>query len=673
MSLPEPTPKPLLKFPPFPPVPEGTTILPFASYKETGIQIAPSHSGEEVDGLRIPTVELRVPHDTDECKTGATKRSGSIKNLKKVEEEVVPVADPNPNPKRTYYHYERRDWWEEWAEAEESRGSSNAYNPNVSRMDRIHQAATDFRMNRRWPHVKSQVPYLWDQIRLYVGLLGVTPVWHRTDLASSPTAAAQTPQENTSESDDDYSDTDTRNVYQAQQDEPQRRPFKRFHVRPPYALYGATPVQVDSDAAVQRLLEDEKGRKEERLLSFLNNPENSVKVFLSSYMRSQGLIWSAPALNTLPRLFVFFLTFLLRNRVLPEPTHERALNKALTVAKLALEELPKTGRICKVLPDKLGLSCVEKFGARRWALDEKKIEKDDDVENTDLVEQFEAELKAANVEVLKVDDIVPSVPSLAVLPTPLPLPAKPTTTHETPNWAALAAADRNPTPSSTTTHTASTPNWADAPDDDDDAHVNNNPFQGSAKLEQWAIPAVQIDPEIMRYRCGVAERSVRRVKDMKPVPGAKLNSNLTEGPRSANHGGELTTRYAKVVLAPWNKGEWDDGGQAPAFRKASVIPPPPSPSNDEEQQHKTEEGDITLLVETHVLRSLSVGMGLAGTWVQLVPLSGGKGMSRKGKGGGGERFWYVEELAMGVPSFWTVAQEEGEGVEGVCEDAYADF
>ena len=131
MSLPEPTQKPLLKFPPFPAVPEETTILPFASFKETGIQVAPNHSGEEIDGLGIPTVGLRVPHDTDECKTGATKRSGSIKNVKKVKEEVAPVTDPNPNPKRTYYHYERRDWWEEWAEAEESRGSSNAYNPCV--------------------------------------------------------------------------------------------------------------------------------------------------------------------------------------------------------------------------------------------------------------------------------------------------------------------------------------------------------------------------------------------------------------------------------------------------------------------------------------------------------------------------------------------------------------
>ena len=139
MALPGPTQKPLLKFPPFPAVPEETTILPFASFKERGIQVAPNHSGEEVDGLGIPTVELRVPHDTDECKTGATKRSG-IKNVKKDNEEVVPVTDPNPNPKRTYYHYERRDWWEEWAVAEESRGSSNAYNPCVLFSPKIHIA-----------------------------------------------------------------------------------------------------------------------------------------------------------------------------------------------------------------------------------------------------------------------------------------------------------------------------------------------------------------------------------------------------------------------------------------------------------------------------------------------------------------------------------------------------
>jgi len=64
---------PLIKFPPFPEVPPGVKILPFKEFHEHGIQIF-SEDGEEIDGLGIPTVALRVPHDTDECKTQAKKK-----------------------------------------------------------------------------------------------------------------------------------------------------------------------------------------------------------------------------------------------------------------------------------------------------------------------------------------------------------------------------------------------------------------------------------------------------------------------------------------------------------------------------------------------------------------------------------------------------------------------
>jgi len=89
---------------------------------------------------------------------------------------------------------------------------------------------------------------------------------------------------------------------------------------------------------------------------------------------------------------------------------------------------------------------------------------------------------------------------------------------------------------------------------------------------------------------------------------------------------------------------------------------------------------------------LIVGMGVAGTWVQLVPLrsenhggggrghnrgqggdGGGRGRNRGGgttggpAGGKEQRFWYVEELSMAIPSFWTVG-EEVEGVEVDEED-----
>ena len=38
-------------------------------------------------------------------------------------------------------------------------------------------------------------------------------------------------------------------------------------------------------------IEEEKIRKDDRMLAFLADPETAVKMFLSSYMRKEGLIW----------------------------------------------------------------------------------------------------------------------------------------------------------------------------------------------------------------------------------------------------------------------------------------------------------------------------------------------------------------------------------------------
>lgn len=47
----------------------------------------------------------------------------------------------------------------------------------------------------------------------------------------------------------------------------------------------------DDDVAMDRKKVESEEFKEERLAEFLNDPERSVQVFLSSYMREQGLIW----------------------------------------------------------------------------------------------------------------------------------------------------------------------------------------------------------------------------------------------------------------------------------------------------------------------------------------------------------------------------------------------
>lgn len=72
---------------------------------------------------------------------------------------------------------------------------------------------------------------------------------------------------------------------------PKRPPPSRARVRPPYALYGVDPIPVGSDQEVQALLASENARREEEMIDFLDDPERKIRIFLSSYMRKQGLIW----------------------------------------------------------------------------------------------------------------------------------------------------------------------------------------------------------------------------------------------------------------------------------------------------------------------------------------------------------------------------------------------
>ena len=75
-------------------------------------------------------------------------------------------------------------------------------------------------------------------------------------------------------------------------EDPQPRKYQqRPRPRPPYSTYGASPIPVGSDEEVKDLLNEENAHKEEKVVTFLNDPEKQLKIFLSSYMRNQGLIW----------------------------------------------------------------------------------------------------------------------------------------------------------------------------------------------------------------------------------------------------------------------------------------------------------------------------------------------------------------------------------------------
>ena len=192
----------------------------------------------------------------------------------------------------------------------------------------------------------------------------------------------------------------------------------------------------------------------------------------------------------------------------------------------------------------------------------------------------------------------------------------------------------------------------------------------------------------LRYESGIAERSLRKItRVLKPGEGSS-------GTKWRGVEEELVKRLARVVLEPWL--DWGGEGIAPEFITPTLVggdtlsyldlTKAKQGGENGKLTHDPLKDEITILVEPSVTNSLNVGMGMAGTWVQMVPLrsddnfGGGRGRGRgRGRGGGRgngggttagrkeQRFWYVEELSLAIPSFWTLGQEV-EGIEVDEED-----
>ena len=225
-SAPDPAP---VRFPPFPPVPGGVTIRPFSTFKEYGIQIfTDPETGNEIDGLGIPTIRLRIPHNTDAPKTQTPKggkprnSSGEVdgdegndddadddeahgegktngKNKKKKKKKKGPgtsrhqslfdlpdlstIKDPieraQEQKRRRLVMFAKREWWELWAEGEDLR-RGKIYDTNISPSDRLHISATEFRTGRVWPPGSSRLRFLWDQVRLLIIYLCYNSVFKKS-------------------------------------------------------------------------------------------------------------------------------------------------------------------------------------------------------------------------------------------------------------------------------------------------------------------------------------------------------------------------------------------------------------------------------------------------------------------------------------------------------------
>ncbi|KAG1720267.1 uncharacterized protein EDB91DRAFT_1178270 [Suillus paluster] len=671
---------PFITFPPFPTLPPGVTLIPFKDFRARGIQLfaevvgGTDEDGMELDGLGIPTVELRVKHLTDECKSNTRKRKRKKKS----------AATVDGMPAR------KVPWYEEWEEGEDLRITKGKFDPSVSHADRLFHAANDFRVNRTWPPITSGVNQLWDQFRLYVGLL------------VNPTGYRKPSKDEEADDDDEFGDGASNIEMNAEDTSGQVPPSKDAQ-----STYSAELDDHDDDEGnLQARKSDLEEQREEKLVVFLNDPEKSVTVFLSSYMREQGLIWSERNLINAPHLISFFLNFVLRNRVLSKASHESGIRRALDIVELAKKELPLTYKIGQALPDGFSDGCKECFGRRggiEWSFEDRQ-KADDPPASADptitVIDQHgaETEIVLPDTEETALKDAIEDNVDMEIQVTGMHTTAPVTNADTT---APIATATTTVPPDIWSADTADavgggwgatgdTEGWGSVgsdgwgaigdggwgpADDNDEWGADSAPLSFAPEVTEpsWLSPPPSLTSLLgptsfpLTHSTGIVESSTRRIKAIHPPPKdkAKIKGDTAEMVED-----ELERRFARVVMSPWGREESDI--VKPSIRKTSrgavVMPDGEVEGSGPGKPHNPYEDDIVLAVEPAVLDMLSLGMGLGGLWVQIVREEVGadkadseapkKSQGKRGKKAKGPldelsgNYWYLEELMGIFPSYF---------------------
>ncbi|KAG1844950.1 hypothetical protein DFJ58DRAFT_801710 [Suillus subalutaceus] len=666
---------PFVTFPPFPKPPSGVTLIPFKDFRARGIQLfgevvgGPNEEDMELDGLGIPTVELRVKHLTDECKSNTRKRK---RKKKTAAAEGVPAR--------------KVPWYEEWEEGEDLRITKGKFDSNMSHVDRLFHAANDFRVNRTWPPIASGVSQLWDQFRLYVGLL------------VNPNVYRKPSKDGEADDDDDDDEDGLSNIQINAEDTPGSVPSSKDPARSAYSV--ELDDHDDDEGTLQARKSDLEEQREEKLIVFLNDPEKSVTIFLSSHMREQGLIWSERNLVNAPHLISFFLNFVLRNRVLPKASHERGIRRALDIVELGKKELPLTYKIGQALPDVFSDGCKECFGRKggiEWSFDDHQ-KADDPPAPVDatitVIDQHGAEteivLPDTEETALKdaIEDNVDMEIQVTNMRTTVPVAnantAAPITTAPPDIWSA----DTTDTVAGGWGATGDTEGWGSVgsdtwgaigdggtwgpADDNDEWGADSAPLSFAPEVTEpsWLSPPPSLTSLLgptsfpLTHTTGIVESSTRRIKaiHLPPKDKAKIKANAAGMVED-----ELERRFARVVMSPWGREESDI--PKPSIRKTSrgvvVMPDGEVEGDGSGKPHNPYEDDIVLVVEPAVLDTLSLGMGLGGLWVQIVreeveadneaPKKSNAKRGNKGKGPLDElsgNYWYLEELMGIFPSYF---------------------
>ena len=407
-----------------------------------------------------------------------------------------------------------------------------------------------------------------------------------------------------------------------------------------------------------------KSTVEQKLKAFFNDPEKSIKIFMSSYSRSMGYIWyqiflfdsfflkktnhqiffrANANLDCIPRVLHYFVNFLLRSKVLPQIEHQ--LRRSLEVIALAIIELPNTSNIAKTFPDKFSLACNACWGQKADGYMMLVTSEEEPVDDNTLEEP--------DAKRQKCDTDIPQ-PATPVEP------EKETPAERTDTWGSGGDGDWG----------AAAEGWGQ-----DIAVIEENSGWASLEVDKPESLLSVLGPTVLplTHLPGIVERSMRRIVSIaRPSPLVAQSPPLPDGiyePSADAVELELDRRFTKVVLVPMI--DWD-GGESPVYTRPAILatsrgavvvqdnqtPASPTQVQGSPQPHNPESDEITLLIDDNVsqIDYLRVGMAIGGTWVQLVRQGEPVVAKTKKKKGKSKKsgYWYLDELALIVPSFWTI-------------------
>ncbi|KAJ3805473.1 hypothetical protein F5876DRAFT_51801 [Lentinula aff. lateritia] len=645
-------------FPPFPSALEHVNIVPLRDFKENGLKIQEDdYEGPEVDALNIPTVVIEKRHAGDVCKTRSERTMS-----------VVAPQGGSQNEAQSFELPQQRTWLHRWEDLS-TRRSCERYNRNQNRADRIHQATRVFNAGRPWPKTDKHVREQWNQFQLYIGILNIMPIWKPIQDSIEL--------EDDADVEDDFDDDDD--------------------------LFSPDPKETTRRS---------RDRKADRLNEFLNNPKERVQVYLSSYMRKQGLHYVYRNLTLIPLLIRFYINFLLKEEVFSvqsEPELIASLLEALTILNLAESELPLTSLITKSLPwnDVFSGGCEELFDVRSK---EQEISASDwarrnqglfsDVESGENgVSSTAAATVAEHYKLTFAENDAPS----------------PVTTSSSGPWDSdEGTAMDNSEPGSWNTDLGkanpSAAGWGGMELDD----ITEN-LWGRDDVDTWEIPPPPtlfpiLGPTALplTHTSGIVEWSMRRIRSVinpgddndSPAANVIASKFLSDGPSTDAVESDFSSRLSKVVMEPWL--DWETSGEegdtaSPQIKgtsrgsvkvyekgqgvmyeydsdvRSNAFAAAPSPNGTSLPAHDPLKHTITLLVEPETAKLLRVGMGLGATWVQIARQtdlrnerevretetegSGGEAMSSPDSSGDSDihgRFWYLSDLLIVLPSFHIV-------------------